>query len=75
MSMFLQKDANVQRMQGDISRFVADWLPCFIRDNRSYLTVALGCTGGQHRSVYFVENLAANFRGEYQVLVRHRELS
>jgi RNase adapter protein RapZ len=75
VSAFLQKDVNVQRMLGDISRFVADWLPCFIRDNRSYLTVALGCTGGQHRSVYFVENLAANFRGEYQVLVRHRELS
>lgn len=71
---FLQKDPGVQKMLGDISRFVADWLPCFIRDNRNYLTVALGCTGGQHRSVYFAENLAANFQGEYQVLVRHREL-
>ena len=71
---FLQKDPGVQKMLGDISHFVADWLPCFLRDNRSYLTVALGCTGGQHRSVYFAENLAANFRGEYQVLVRHREL-
>jgi len=72
---FLQEDASVQKMLGDIGRFVADWLPCFIRDNRNYLTVALGCTGGQHRSVYFAENLAASFRSEYQVLVRHRELS
>ncbi len=72
---FLQKDPGVQKMLGDISRFVADWLPCFIRDNRNYLTVALGCTGGQHRSVYFAENLAAQFGGEYQVLLRHRELS
>ncbi len=71
---FLQKDPGVQKMLSDISRFVADWLPCFIRDNRNYLTVALGCTGGQHRSVYFAENLAAGFRSEYQVLVRHREL-
>lgn len=75
VSAFLQKDPSVQKMLGDISRFVADWLPCFIRDNRNYLTVALGCTGGQHRSVYFAENLAAQFAGEYQVLLRHRELS
>lgn len=72
---FLQRDPGVQKMLGDISRFVADWLPCFIRDNRNYLTVALGCTGGQHRSVYFAENLAAQFGSEYQVLLRHRELS
>jgi len=72
---FLQKDPSVQKMLGDISRFVAEWLPCFIRDNRNYLTVALGCTGGQHRSVYFAETLAAQFGSEYQLLVRHRELS
>jgi UPF0042 nucleotide-binding protein len=72
---FLQKDPNVQKMLGDISHFVADWLPCFIRDNRNYLTVALGCTGGQHRSVYFAETLATQFSSEYQLLVRHRELA
>lgn len=71
---FLEADADVRRMYGDIRRFLGDWLPCFLRDNRSYLTVALGCTGGQHRSVYFAERLAADFRGDYQVLVRHREL-
>jgi UPF0042 nucleotide-binding protein len=62
-------------MLEDIQRFVADWLPAFDRDNRSYLTVAVGCTGGQHRSVYLVETLAGLFRSRTQVLVRHRELS
>jgi len=64
----------VQKMLKDIRRFVADWLPAFDRDNRSYLTVAIGCTGGQHRSVYFAETLAGHFRGRPAVLVRHREI-
>jgi RNase adapter protein RapZ len=71
---FLESDAEVQRMHTEIRQFVEGWLPCFIRDNRSYLTVALGCTGGQHRSVYFAEKLARYFKDHYQVLVRHREL-
>lgn len=71
---YLDADNNVNRMFDDIRRFVDDWLPCFIRDNRSYLTVAIGCTGGRHRSVYFVERLARYFEGNNQVLVRHREL-
>ena len=45
-------------MYGDIYHFVASWLPDYARDNRNYLTVAIGCTGGQHRSVYLVERLA-----------------
>ncbi len=72
---FLQADANAQSMLDDIRNYVDKWLPCFVRDNRSYLTVAIGCTGGRHRSVYFVERLAAHFRGSRRVLVRHRELS
>jgi len=72
---FLGSDAATRKMLEDIHRFVADWLPAFDRDNRSYLTVAIGCTGGQHRSVYFAETLAAHFRGQAQVLVRHRELA
>ncbi|MGK2953822.1 MAG: RapZ C-terminal domain-containing protein, partial [Thiobacillus sp.] len=52
-----------------------NWLPCFINDHRAYLTVAIGCTGGQHRSVYFAETLAAAFGEREQVLVRHRELT
>ena len=71
---YLDANDNVNRMFDDIRRFVDDWLPCFIRDNRSYLTVAIGCTGGRHRSVYFVERLARYFEGNNQVLVRHREL-
>jgi UPF0042 nucleotide-binding protein len=76
VAAFLESDASVQKMLGDILRFVEDWLPCFIRDNRNYLTVALGCTGGQHRSVFFAEKLAEHFRtGGQQTMVRHRELS
>jgi len=62
-------------MYGDIYHFVASWLPDYARDNRNYLTVAIGCTGGQHRSVYMVERLARAFSPRYQVLVRHRELT
>ena len=72
---FLEADANVKRMHDDIRNFIENWLPCFIADNRSYMTVAIGCTGGEHRSVYFVETLARDFRGKRRVLVRHRELS
>ncbi len=72
---FLEADPNVKRMYGDIRKFVDDWLPCFVADNRSYVTVAIGCTGGEHRSVYFVEKLAAHFGSARRVLVRHRELS
>lgn len=71
---FLENTADAQKMYADIRKFVADWLPCFIADNRSYLTVAIGCTGGQHRSVYFAEKLARHFEGQQQVLLRHREL-
>lgn len=71
---FLRADPDTQKMLDDIRRYVENWLPCFIRDNRSYLTVAIGCTGGRHRSVYFVEALAGHFRPQTQVLIRHREL-
>ncbi|MDP1957137.1 MAG: RNase adapter RapZ, partial [Rhodocyclaceae bacterium] len=54
---FLEGEPEVRKMFDDIRRFVDDWLPAYIRDNRSYLTVALGCTGGQHRSVWFAEKL------------------
>ena len=71
---FLENTPAAQKMYSDIRTFVADWLPCFIADNRSYLTVAIGCTGGQHRSVYFAEKLARHFESQQQVLLRHREL-
>ncbi|MGV8934064.1 MAG: RNase adapter RapZ [Gallionellaceae bacterium] len=71
---FLENTPSADRMFTDISKFVTDWLPCFIADNRSYLTVAIGCTGGQHRSVYLTEKLARHFESQQQVLLRHREL-
>jgi len=71
---FLEKESDVGRMYGDIHRFVLSWLPDYARDNRNYLTVAIGCTGGRHRSVYLVERLAKAFAPHQQVLIRHREL-
>lgn len=69
---FLERIPEVGRMLDDIRQFVAKWLPAYIRDNRSYLTVAIGCTGGQHRSVYMAEHLAAHFGDTVRVMVRHR---
>jgi len=57
-----------------IQGFLAHWLPAFVEDQRSYLTVAIGCTGGQHRSVFFAEALARHFAPQAATLVRHREL-
>jgi len=71
---FLDAVPAAREMLADIGDFIARWLPAFVRDNRAYLTVALGCTGGQHRSVWFAEQLARRFRGETPVLVRHRQL-
>ena len=60
----------------DVTGFLERWLPSLVRSNRSYLTVAIGCTGGQHRSVYLAERLAAHFDGRYgRALIRHRDLA
>lgn len=72
---YLQAIPSVQRMIDHIGNFLHTWLPHYILENRSYLTVALGCTGGQHRSVYCVEELARRFRRIEHVLVRHRALA
>jgi UPF0042 nucleotide-binding protein len=73
---FLESQQSVRAMYDDIRNFVERWLPSFVQDNRSYLTIAIGCTGGQHRSVYFAEELGHYFRDEQQkVLIRHRELN
>ncbi|RTL57048.1 MAG: RNase adapter RapZ [Rhodocyclaceae bacterium] len=71
---FLEAQPEVLKMREDIRRFVADWLPAYIRDSRSYLTVAVGCTGGQHRSVAIADWLSRQFLNDAQVLVRHRAL-
>jgi UPF0042 nucleotide-binding protein len=72
---FLDGNAEAQKMLADIERFIAAWVPAFARDNRRSLTIALGCTGGQHRSVYFANKLASWFATDYQVVIRHRELA
>jgi UPF0042 nucleotide-binding protein len=72
---FLESHAAVTRMIEDIARFLDGWVPEYQRTNRSYLTVAIGCTGGQHRSVYITDKLAARFASKYtHVLARHNVL-
>jgi UPF0042 nucleotide-binding protein len=73
---FLARAPIVAQMIDDIDRFIERWLPSYHADNRHYLTVAIGCTGGQHRSPYVVEQLAARFAGRRResVLTRHRAL-
>ncbi len=71
---FLERQAEVGEMLAQIEAFLARWLPAFARDQRAYLTVAIGCTGGQHRSVYFAEQLARRLCAHGSTLVRHREL-
>ena len=75
VARFLEEQGEVRKMAEDIRGFLAEWLPAFVRDNRSYLTVAVGCTGGQHRSVYLAEWLAGQFRDRARVLVRHRAIT
>jgi len=72
---FLEKHESVQKMLHDVGTFLDTWLPRFEANNRSYMTVAIGCTGGQHRSVYFAEALFTRFKSAFpQVQVRHRQL-
>lgn len=71
---YLRQHAEVDRMYAHIRGFLDEWLEPLARDHRSYVTVAIGCTGGQHRSVYLVERLAAEFGTRWTTLKRHREL-
>ena len=73
---FLQNDEHVIAMFNDIQSFLKKWLPQFEANNRTYMTVSIGCTGGQHRSVYMAERLFAAYQNEFSnVQVRHRELN
>ena len=74
VARYLESQPEVAAMLEQIEGFLLRWLPAFEEDQRSYLTVAIGCTGGQHRSVYAVETLARRFAGRQVTLVRHREL-
>ena len=75
VTQFLEASAAVRQMREDLQRFLEHWLPHFARENRAYLSVAIGCTGGRHRSVYLVEWLSARLGDAYpDLIVRHREL-
>lgn len=72
---YLESKEKVHEMASDLQNFISNWLPSFIETNRSYMTIAIGCTGGQHRSVYMSERLSQHFKHTYtNVQVRHREL-
>ena len=74
VAAYLEADESTRNMYRDIHAFIATWLPAFKSENRSYLTIAIGCTGGQHRSVYFAERLGAAFGADNQVMIRHRQV-
>jgi UPF0042 nucleotide-binding protein len=74
VAQFLQAQPEVQRMREQLTGFLRDWLPQMLSDHRSYVTVAVGCTGGQHRSVFLVEEMAKTFSGNWSTRVRHREI-
>jgi UPF0042 nucleotide-binding protein len=72
---FLERIPEVRSYLEDVTAYLQRWIPRFAAENRSYLTIAIGCTGGQHRSVYLAEALATRFRSDpYDLLVRHRDL-
>ena len=72
---FLSKQESVDKMLQDLVNFFYYWIPRFEEENRSYLSIALGCTGGHHRSVYLAEQLAAKLRElNKQVIIRHRDV-
>jgi RNase adapter protein RapZ len=71
---FLERETQAGILIEDIQRFLQRWLPRFVLDQRASLTVAIGCTGGRHRSVYIADQLAERFATEHQVVLRHRDL-
>ena len=71
---FLQRETQVELLIEDIQHFLQRWIPRFLLDQRASITVAIGCTGGRHRSVYIADQLGQRFASEHQVVVRHRDL-
>jgi UPF0042 nucleotide-binding protein len=72
---YLSRSADTLKLIGDIHLFVDNWLPLFITEGRVTLSISIGCTGGQHRSVYVVEQLEKKFKQNYRTLMRHRDIS
>ena len=75
VAAYLEAQPDALEMLDQIDAFLRRWIGAFEDDQRSYLTVAIGCTGGQHRSVYLVEELARRFASRWNTLKRHREIS
>jgi UPF0042 nucleotide-binding protein len=76
VARFMAGHGEAAQFLADVTGFLERWLPSLVRSDRSYLTVAVGCTGGQHRSVYLAERLAAHFDGRFgHALIRHRDLA
>ena len=74
VATFLERETQARLFVEDIQSFLQRWLPRFVLDQRSSINVAIGCTGGRHRSVYVAHQLSERFKGEYQVILRHRDL-
>jgi UPF0042 nucleotide-binding protein len=70
---FLERETQANLLVEDIQRFLQRWLPRFVLDQRASITVAIGCTGGRHRSIYVANQLAERFAADYQVVLRHRD--
>ena len=71
---FIKKDRLALEMENNIVKFLNKWIPQFLKSDRNYLTVSIGCTGGQHRSVYIKEKVSITLRKKYNILVKHRDI-
>lgn len=71
---FIKKDPLSLDMELNIARFLKKWIPIFLKSDRNYLTVSIGCTGGQHRSVYITEKVSMQLRKKYNILIKHRDI-
>lgn len=71
---FIRKDPASLEMKTNIVKFLNTWIPRFLKSDRNYLTISIGCTGGQHRSVYITENVSKELRKKYNILVKHRDM-
>jgi len=71
---FIESDKTSKEMLASIIRFLNKWIPSFRKSDRNYLTISIGCTGGQHRSVYVTEMVSRHFVSKYNILVKHRDI-